>query len=127
MLKRCSLVLITMGFAIAALLIAAQHSIGENAISYDQPMGLVISIGIVVFLFLPPLILSLFDNPIGTYINAAYQFFIVLSFIGMIPIGFMISNGFLMTVVSILGTITSAFTLFILLRNGTMQRSQVER
>lgn len=58
MIKRFSLVLLTLMMSIVVMLVAAQNSPGDNVISFDQPRILIISIGIVVFLFIPPLVMS---------------------------------------------------------------------
>lgn len=50
MIKRFSLVLLTLMMSIVVMLVAAQNSPGDNVISFDQPRILIISIGIVVFI-----------------------------------------------------------------------------
>ncbi|MGG4265728.1 hypothetical protein [Peribacillus simplex] len=120
MLKRFSLVVLTMLMATATLFVAAQNSVGENVISFDQPAAIIISIVIVVLLFLPPLILSFFDHIAVKIINAVYQSVIVLAFIGLIPIGFMVPNGSMTIIVAVLGTIVSILSLVVvLLKNPT--------
>ncbi|WP_024371974.1 hypothetical protein [Exiguobacterium sp. ZOR0005] len=117
MFKRFSLAFLTMILAIATLFIAAKNSVGDNVISFDQPEVMKISIGIVVLLFLPPLILSFFNNNVVKVINAAYQAFIVLTFLGLIPVGFMIPNGMMTIIISILGTIVSIASVFVVIFN----------
>ncbi|MEH6872758.1 hypothetical protein V7006_19965, partial [Bacillus safensis] len=90
MIKRFSLVLLTLMMSIVVMLVAAQNSPGDNVISFDQPRILIISIGIVVFLFIPPLVMSFFSNLIVRTISGVYQCFIVLSFLVLIQIGFFI-------------------------------------
>ncbi|RAP16446.1 hypothetical protein C2W63_03341 [Bacillus velezensis] len=50
-------------------------------------------------------------------ISGVYQCFIVLTFAGLIPIGFLIPNGFLTILAAVLGTLVSsasvAVTLFV--------------
>lgn len=58
MVKRVSMVLLTMVLAIIALFLAAKNPTGPNTVSFDEPFILWISLGILVVLFLPPLILS---------------------------------------------------------------------
>ncbi|ARD55162.1 hypothetical protein ACTHOS_17745 [Bacillus safensis] len=115
MIKRFSLVLLTLMMSIVVMLVAAQNSPGDNVISFDQPRILIISIGIVVFLFIPPLVMSFFSNLIVRTISGVYQCFIVLSFLVLIPIGFFIPDGFLTIVVSIAGTLVSVASLIVTL------------
>lgn len=60
--KRFFLVLLTLIMSIVVMLVAAENSPGEHVISFDEPIILMISIGIVVFLFIPPLAMSFFGN-----------------------------------------------------------------
>ncbi|MBR0641077.1 hypothetical protein [Bacillus safensis] len=115
MIKRLSLVLLTLMMSIVVLLVAAKNSPGDNVISFDQPRILIISFGILVFLFIPPLVMSFFSNLIVRTISGVYQCFIVLSFLMLIPIGFLIPDGFLTIVVSIAGTLVSIASLIVTL------------
>ncbi|MFC4402555.1 hypothetical protein [Gracilibacillus xinjiangensis] len=92
MFKRFFMVFLTMVLAIVALLLAAKHPTGPNTVSFEEPAALLISAGMLVVLFLPPLILSFFNNLAVKVISAIYQGFIVLSFLIMIPIGFIIPS-----------------------------------
>nr|WEZ47407.1 hypothetical protein P5625_01795 [Bacillus subtilis] len=108
MLKRFSLVFVTLMMSIVVVLAAAKESPGDYVISFDEPIILMISIGIVVFLFIPPLVMSFFGNLVVRIISGVYQCFIVFTFLGnFIPIGFLIPNGFLTILVSIAGTLVS--------------------
>ncbi|PAE58200.1 hypothetical protein CHH88_18590 [Bacillus subtilis] len=102
LLKRFSLVFVTLMMSIVVVLAAAKESPGD-----DEPIILMISIGIVVFLFIPPLVMSFFGNLVVRIISGVYQCFIVFTFLGLIPIGFLIPNGFLTILVSIAGTLVS--------------------
>ncbi|MCY7762801.1 hypothetical protein MOC76_15415 [Bacillus spizizenii] len=120
MVKRFFLVLLTLIMSIVVMLVAAKNSPGDNVISFDEPRILMISIGIVVFLFIPPLVMSFFGNRVVRIISGVYQCFIVLTFLGLIPIGFLIPNGILTIIASILGTvvsITSVVVTFLIDRN----------
>ncbi|MCA6609087.1 MULTISPECIES: hypothetical protein [Bacillus] len=110
MIKRFFLILLTLIMSIVSMLVAAKNSPGDNVISFDEPRILMISMGIVIFLFIPPLIMSFFGNFVVRVISGVYQCFIVLSFLGLIPIGFLIPNGFLTIVVAIAGTLISIFS-----------------
>ncbi|OUL03591.1 hypothetical protein [Bacillus spizizenii] len=107
MLKRFCLVFLTLMMSIVVVLVAAKDSPGDNVISFDQPSILMISIGIIVFLFIPPLTMSFFGNLVVRIISGVYQCVIVLTFLGLIPIGFLIPNGFLTILVSVAGTLVS--------------------
>ncbi|MCO4851880.1 hypothetical protein [Bacillus vallismortis] len=107
MLKRFFLVLLTLMMSIVVMLVAAKNSPGEHVISFDEPIILMISMGIVVCLFIPPLVMSFFGNFVVRIISGVYQCFIVFTFMGLIPIGFFISSGFLTILVAIAGTLIS--------------------
>ncbi|MGF7536115.1 hypothetical protein AAGG74_20970 [Bacillus mexicanus] len=118
MLKRFSLVFLTLMMSIVAVLVAAKDSLGDNAISFDEPAILLISIGIIVFLFIPPLAMSFFGNWIVRIISGIYQCFIVFAFLWLIPIGFLIPDGFLIIFVSVAGTLVSITSIAITLLIG---------
>ncbi|MCY9100056.1 hypothetical protein MOF23_04880 [Bacillus inaquosorum] len=118
MLKRFSLVCLTLIMSIIVVLVAAKNSLGDNVISFDEPIILMISIGIVVFLFIPPLVMSFFGNWVVRIISGVYQCFIVLTFMGLIPIGFLIPNGFLTILLSIAGTLVSITSVVVTLLIG---------
>lgn len=107
MLKRFSLIFLTLIMSIIVLLVAGKDSPGEHVISFDEPIILMISVGIVIFLFIPPLAMSFFGNLVVRIVSGVYQCFIVLTFMGLIPIGFLIPNGFLTILVSVAGTLVS--------------------
>ncbi len=115
MLKRFFLILLTLIMSIVLVLVAATNSHGDNVISFDEPRILMITMGIVLFLFIPPLIMSFFSNFVVRIISGVYQCFIVLSFLGLIPIGFFIPNGFLTIVFSVAGTLISIFSVIVTL------------
>lgn len=69
----------------------------------------------MVCLFIPPLVMSFFSHLIVRTISSVYQCFIVLSFLGLIPIGFLIPD-FLTIVVSVVGTLASVASLIVTLR-----------
>src|SRR5690625_5084230 len=54
---------ITLIIAILTILIAARHPTGPNTVSYDDPLGLLISIGLVIILFMPIYLLTLSTRP----------------------------------------------------------------
>ncbi|MCY7865481.1 hypothetical protein MOB78_10230 [Bacillus spizizenii] len=96
MLKRFSLVFLTLIMSIIVLLVAGKDSPGDHVISFDEPIILMISLA-----------MSFFGNLVVRIISGVYQCFIVLTFLGLIPIGFLIPNGFLTILVSIAGTLVS--------------------
>lgn len=125
MIKRVSLVVLSMVLAVVTLLVAAQYAVGESVVSFDQPKTLSISVAIVVLLFLPPLFLSFFENGGVKIINAAYQSIIVLSFIGLIPMGFMTPNGSLLIVLTaVAGTLISMISTVMAVRTRNVISSR---
>jgi len=54
--KRFVLVFIMLMIAILAVLVAAKYPRGSTTVSYEEPVGLIISLAMIVILFLPPLI-----------------------------------------------------------------------
>src|SRR5690625_5079417 len=83
MIKRLSMVFFTMVLAIIAALLAAKNPTGPNTVSFDEPVILLLSIGILFVLFLLPLILSFFNYfylKINYDINKAFIFFFFIFF-----------------------------------------------
>ncbi|MGX9807875.1 hypothetical protein ACV3PA_11600 [Exiguobacterium acetylicum] len=119
MLKRLTFVCVTLCVAIVAVLVAARHSTG-NTISFEQPLSVYMAIGLIVFLFLPPLILSFFEHPVLKIINVIYQSLIVFSFVGLVPVGFLIPNGSSTIIVAILGTVASLTSVIVTMRSHSM-------
>ncbi|GAB2542627.1 hypothetical protein [Gracilibacillus alcaliphilus] len=118
MFKRFLMVLLTLITAIVAVLLAAKNPTGPNTVSYDEPLGLWLSIGMIVVLFLPPLFLSLFNNMVVKIISAVYQGFIVIAFLGLIPIGFFVQDGVSVGMVGIIGTIISICSIVVTIVAG---------
>lgn len=112
MLRKVLLVFLTMCSAVALLFIASKNALGDHVISLEEPVAFGISVIMTIVLFLPPLILSFFNRPLINIINVIYQSFIVLTFIGLMPIGFMIPNGMTTTLFSFIGTILSVFSIW---------------
>lgn len=116
MILRFSGVFLTLILAIIALLIATQHPTGPNTVSFNEPVGLLISLGMLIALFLPPLIMSFFNHVIVKIFSTIYQSFIVISFLFIIPIGFLIPAlsviiiGMIGTFVSLGSILTTIFT-----------------
>ena len=116
MFKRGFMVFLTLVIAVVAILLVAKHPTGPNTVSYDEPAGLWISIGMIIILFLPPLILSLFNNRIVRIISSVYQIFVVISFLVIIPIGFLSPDNISVSIVAVLGTIVSIASVIATLR-----------
>lgn len=119
MLKRLTFVCVTLCVAIVAVLVAARHSTG-NAISFEEPLSVYIAIGLIVVLFLPPLILSFFEHPVLKIVNVIYQSLIVFSFVELIPVGFLIPNGSSTIIVAVLGTVASLASVIVTVRSHSM-------
>lgn len=117
MFKRILWLFLTLIIAIVAALLAAKHPTGPNTVSYDKPAELLLSIGMIIVLFLPPLILSLFENQGVRILSAVYQAFIVISFLGMIPLGFLIPD-VSVSVIAFSGTIVSIASMIATLKRN---------
>lgn len=122
--KRFSMVFLTMVLAIIALLLAAKYPTGPNTVSFDEPVGFWLSFGMLVALFLPPLILSLFNHVAVKIISALYQAFIVLTFLGLIPVGIMIPS-FWVIIIGALGAIVSICSIIVTILVGLKKRNLV--
>src|SRR5699024_10466576 len=107
MAKRYLMLVFTLVLAVSAILIAAILHTGPNSGSYDEPAGLWLSIGMLVVLFLPLLLLSYFNHLVVKIISALCQSIIVLSFLTLIPIGIIAPNGFWLSMIGMIGTIVS--------------------
>ncbi|GGP08241.1 hypothetical protein [Oceanobacillus neutriphilus] len=118
MSKRFLIIFVTLLIAIVAILFAARNQTGPNTISYADPAGLLIAIGMVVVLFLPPLLLSFFPHFMVRTISAVYQAFIAIAFIGLIPAAIFASAGIAVTIAAIAGTLTSIASIFVTLFAG---------
>ncbi|MFS0881751.1 hypothetical protein [Metabacillus niabensis] len=115
MVKRFSMVFITLILAITALLLAAKYPTGPNTVSFDEPAIMWLNAGILVVLFLLPLIFSFFNLLVLRIISAIYQVFFVFGFLGLVLVGFMIPsiwvivNGALGAIISICSIIVTIF------------------
>ncbi|MBC5636602.1 MULTISPECIES: hypothetical protein [Ornithinibacillus] len=117
MLKKISMLLLTLVLAIVTLLIAASKPTGPNTVSFDDPVGLWTSLGMLIVLFLPPLILSLFNHLAVKIISAIYQGFIVLTFFGLILVGLILPSVPII-VLGLLGVATSICSIIVTVSVG---------
>ncbi|PAV29701.1 hypothetical protein CIL05_10035 [Virgibacillus profundi] len=125
MFKRVFMVFLTLIIAVVAVLLAAKHPTGPNTVSYDEPVGLWISLGMIIVLFLPPLILSLFNNRIVKIISVVYQAFVVISFLVLIPIGFLFPDNVGVSLIAILGALISIGSVVVTLKNDSIKEVKV--
>jgi hypothetical protein len=117
MFKRVSLMTLTLVTAVGCILVAALHPTGPNTVSYDEPIGVWLSIGMTVLLFIPLLVLSFFGNRIVRIISSIIQIPVVISFLGIIPISFF-SKSIGMGLLALFGVIVSIASIVVTLRNG---------
>ncbi|WP_339216020.1 hypothetical protein [Ornithinibacillus sp. FSL M8-0202] len=117
MFKKFLMVLLTLGLAIVTLLLAASNPTGPNTVSFDDPVGLWTSLGMLIVLFLPPLILSLFNHLAVKIISAIYQGFIVLTFFGLILVGLILPSVPII-VLGLLGVATSICSIIVTVSVG---------
>lgn len=119
MFKRFVMIFLTLLIAITAILLAASYPTGPNTISYDDPASLWISIGMVTVLFLPPLLLSVFNHFVVKIISAVYQGFIMIAFIGLILASLFTSAGASVTIAAVIGTIMSILSILVTIFVGS--------
>ncbi len=124
MLKRFFMVLFCLCLAIVSLLIAATHPTGPNTVSFNEPVTLLLNVGILVLLFLLPLMLAFTNNFVLRIISAVYQGFIVLGFLPLILVGFIIPNIWVI-IVAILGVIVSVCSIVATIIEGPKKESLV--
>lgn len=115
--KRISLVLLIMILAITALFFAASHPTGPNTVSFGEPINLLLSLGTLVFLLMPPFILAFFNHIAVSIISAIYQAFIVLFFLGLILVGILIPSMWILGI-GVLGAITSIISIIVTILDG---------
>src|SRR5699024_9573481 len=118
MAKRFLMLVFTLVLAVTAILIAAIHPTGPNTVSYDEPAGLWLSIGMVFVLFLPLFLLSYFNHLVVKFICDLCKSFIVLSFLSLIPIEIIAPNGFWLSMIGIIGTIVSILSIVVTIMVG---------
>ena len=117
MVKRLSMSLLVALLAILALLLAAKNPTGSNTVSFDDPLNLLMSLGILILLLLPPVFLSFFNNLVLNIISSIYQAFIVLTFLGLIIVGFVIPSSWIIAV-GALGSIVGIGSIIVTLLEG---------
>lgn len=117
MVKRLSMLVIIAILAITALLLAAKNPTGPNTVSFDKPVELLISLGNLVLLLLPPMILSFFNHVAFRIISAIYQAIIVLAFLGLILVGFVIPST-LIIIIGALGVIVGISSILVTILEG---------
>src|SRR5699024_11796166 len=103
MAKRFLMLVFTLILAVTAILIAAIHPTGPNTVSYDEPAGLWLSIGMVVVLFLPLFLLSYFNHLVVIIIYALCQSIIVLCFLLLFIIVIIVRILFLLCILFMIG------------------------
>lgn len=117
MFKKHSMIGITLIIAILTILIAARHPTGPNTVSYDDPLGLLISIGLVIILFMPIYLLTLSTRPMFKILCTICLLIVVLAFLGLIPIGLMFPEQLLVTIIAGLGVTTSGASIIVTIKS----------
>ncbi len=126
MVKRFSMVFITLILAITALLLAAKYPTGPNTVSFDEPAIMWLNAGILVVLFLLPLIFSFFNLLVLRIISAIYQVFFVFGFLGLVLVGFMIPSIWVI-VNGALGAIISMCSIIVTILVGSKKANLVTK
>ncbi|MDX8045319.1 hypothetical protein SH601_04890 [Gracilibacillus sp. S3-1-1] len=113
MLKSFYIDLLTFVVAIIGTLLAAFNKTGKT-ISFEEPITFLVGFVVVVMLFLPSLILSLFNKPRARFAFAIYQGFIALLFLGLIPSGFLgFRGGTGASIIGIIGTVICIWSIVV--------------
>ena len=110
MVKRLSMMLVIMILAVITLFLAAKNPTGPNTVSFDEPQNFLTSLGTLIVLLLPPLILAFFNHVALNIISAVYQAFIVLTFLGVVIVGLVIPS-ILISIIGGLGTIVGIISI----------------
>lgn len=126
MVKRFSMVFITLILAITALLLAAKYPTGPNTVSFDEPAIMWLNAGILVVLFLLPMIFSFFNLLVLRIISAIYQVFFVFGFLGLVLVGFMIPSIWVI-VNGALGAIISMCSIIVTILVGSKKANLVTK
>ncbi|MFP7492314.1 hypothetical protein SFC66_00905 [Terribacillus saccharophilus] len=125
MVMRLFFVLVTLGLAIAALFLAAANPTGPNTVSFDEPMVIWLNIGVLVLLFIPPLLLSFFRNLVVKIISAIYQVFIAFAFGILILVGVLIPDAAVIFV-GISGVFVTICSIIVTIVTGLKKRDGAE-
>ena len=124
MIKRFLMVLFTLIVALVTILIAARHPTGPNTVSYDEPLGLWLSIGMVIILFLPILILALINNRMSNIIIIIFQALAAITFLALIPVGFIFRESIGVSIIAFLGMLLSLASVVTTVKNRLKTRSK---
>ena len=111
---RIGFIILSAVLIIFTLLVCAKYSIGEHAISFEQPYELLLSIATILLLFLPALIFGIFKYTATGILSGIWQLFFAFIFImgGLIltfisPIILLLFMFYLTGIVLIVSAITS--------------------
>lgn len=115
MFLRITMVFFTLILAIVAVLLAARHPTGTNAVSYEEPAGLLIVIGMVIILFVLPLILLLLHHRVAGIIFTVYKVFVAITFFGLIPIGFLFPQHIPVSIIAVIGFLVNIASILLVL------------
>ena len=124
MAKRLSMSIIIAILAIIALFLAAKNPTGPHTVSLEKPIEFLVSLGKLIFLLLPPIILSFFNHVAFRIISAVYQAIVVLAFLGLIIVGFVIPST-LIILIGVLGVILSIGSILITIFEGITKGNSV--
>lgn len=100
---------LTCSVAIGVILIVAKYPTSPKAATYDDLFGLLVTISIVVILFVPLFIMSLFHHIVAKIIASLYQLIIFIMFCAVVAISNFAIEGTL--VIKSIGTIGMVITL----------------
>lgn len=123
MKKRLSMLLILLVLSIISVLLAAKYPTGPNMVSYDDPLGLWLSVGVTGALFLVPIILSFFNHTAVKVISTVYQAMLILPiFVGLIPVGFIANGSIWVSVIGLIGAVLSISSMVVTIKNNGVEK-----
>jgi hypothetical protein len=114
-MKRLAVLFLLMIISVITLFVTAYFQRDVNTLSMNDPQVVQASIILIVLLFALPVILSFFDNRILRIISSIYQSIFLFGFIILIPTGLLSFSAILVSIVSLLGAVVSAWSILITL------------
>ncbi|AYW45283.1 hypothetical protein LQF61_05250 [Tetragenococcus koreensis] len=112
-MKRLVLLGVLLILSIATLLFVANFQKDTNTISINEPNVIKASVIMIIIFFLPPILLSFFNNRFSRMFSFYYQIIFLLGFLALVPIGLFSFRGIPITILASCGAIVSLWSLLI--------------
>jgi len=110
-MKRLKLLGILLLLSVITLLFVANFQKDTNTISINDPNVIKASLILLLVSFVPPVLLSFFNNRFSRMFSFYYQFIFLLGFLVLIPIGLFSFKGIPITILATCGVIISLWSL----------------